>query len=263
MGYYITTHKEDETLDPIASDFLIATDEEMKVARLAFHSECDDALMQMKEALPEALSTIVYKRFLVYYIRQVQQWMNTKLGYHVFGSDYRPSEREEAVRCIFIRAELLRAVEAYQEGDEARLSKNEYFFYAMSDDKTIEAQKKFQETKNKPTEDGLIPVGATAFQLIDYKKILPVTVTDRKGFMYYCETEDGHPYILPSHQLFRTAEAAREKISERNHRRNAAIDKYHLLEHSEDESVNNDRKAALDWLYFNQDPPVELLERMG
>ena len=68
--------------------------------------------MQMKEALPEVLSTIVYKRFLVYYIRQVQQWMNTKLGYHVFGSDYRPSETEEAVRCIFTRAELLRAVEA-------------------------------------------------------------------------------------------------------------------------------------------------------
>ena len=80
MGYYITTYKEDEPLDPIASDFLIATDEEMKVARLAFHSECDDALMQMKEALPEALSTIVYKRFLVYYIRQDWQMVCRKAG---------------------------------------------------------------------------------------------------------------------------------------------------------------------------------------
>ena len=108
-----------------------------------------------------------------------------------------------------------------------------------------------------------IPVGASAFQLIDYEKILPVIVMDRKGFLYYCETEDGHPYILPSHQLFRTAEAARDRITERNNRRNTAIEKYHLLEQSEDESVNKDRKTALDWLYFNQDPPIGLLERMG
>lgn len=90
-----------------------------------------------------------------------------------------------------------------------------------------------------------------------------VIVDTDEGMVIKRLDDDGHPYILPSHQLFHTAEAARERISERNHRRNAAIEKYHLLDQSEDESVNKDRKAALDWLYFNHDPPIGLLEKMG
>lgn len=70
MGYYITDHKPDKEFDAFSSDFLVATDEEVKIAELAFHVECDVELAKVKSALPEALANIVYKRFLVFYIRQ-------------------------------------------------------------------------------------------------------------------------------------------------------------------------------------------------
>ena len=90
-----------------------------------------------------------------------------------------------------------------------------------------------------------------------------MTVTKRTGFLYYCEAADGHPYIMPSHQLFRTEGGAQAKIDERNERRETAIQKYNLLDSSEDEKIAHDRKMALEWLYFNQDPPEMLEERLA
>lgn len=262
MGYYISTHKGDGPFDPLADDFLIATDEELKVARLAFHSECDDVLLKVKEDLPEELANIVYKRFLVYYIKQIQDWMNTQLGRNIFGPSYKPSEIEEATRCIFVRGDLLHCVEEYHNSQKCNLAKHEYYFSKMPDNEAIEAQKKFQETEDRPSEEGLLPIGASAFHLIDYKKILTVTITNRKGFLYYCETDDGHQYIVPCHQMFPTVEDAQVKIKERNNRRNSAIAELHLLKKSEDESVNQDRQTALEWLNFNQDPPELLYKRL-
>ena len=258
MGYYITTHKEGEEFDVLSTDFLLATEEEVKIADLALQVECGKELAKVKAALPSDLATIIYKRFLVHYIRQVQTWMNTSISYNIFGPAYRPSEVEEATRCIFVRDDLLRCV-----SDHASiLTKNEYYFYSMSDDEVIEEKKKFGEPPDKPTEDGLIPIGASAFHVMDYEKVLSVTVIDRTGFLYYCRSADDHLHYIPHHQLFRTEEEVTAKIQERNDRRDPAIEKYHLLEESEDDSVNRDRRMALEWLYFNQNPPEGLIERL-
>lgn len=261
MGYYCTTQKEDEELDILSTDFLLATDEEMNIARLALRSECGDELARLKESLPENLANVVYKRHLVYYIRQVQEWMNTAY-YNAFGPDYRPTEIEEAVRCIFARSDLMDCIEKYEKGDEASLSKNEYFIYNLPDEEVLEKRDNRRSRKNRPTEEGLLMTGSAAYNLIDYERVIPVTITDRKGFLYYCEAEDGHPYIVPSHQIFATEKDAERKIAERNSRRDAAIKEYHLLEQSDDERLNHRRKQALEWLYFNQDPPDLLIEAL-
>lgn len=261
MGYFFTTQKDGEELDILSTDFLLATDEEMNVARLAFHSECDEALSRLKESLPEDLANIVYKRHLVYYIRQVQEWMNT-VDYNAFDPDYKPSESEEAVRRIFSRTDIYGCIEKYQRGDEASLSKNEYFIYSLPDEEVLENRGKYINLKTRPTEEGLLMTGSAAYNLIDYERVIPVTITDRKGFLYYCEAEDGHPYIVPSHRIFVTMEEAEAKIMERNSRRDATIEEYHLLEQSDDEWLNQRRQKALEWLSFNQDPPDPLIEEL-
>ena len=43
----------------------------------------------------------------------------------------------------------------------------------------------------------------------------------------------------------------------------AAMEKYRLLEESEDDSFNQDRRMALEWLYFNRDPTDGLIERLS
>lgn len=255
MGYFITDHKEGEKLDALSNNFLVATDEEVRVAEYFLDSECDDFLSEIEKKLPDDIAKIICKKFLVYYIKVVKDWMNTPLGgINLFGRGYRPSETEESVRRIFTKMELRHSV------DEPYKIDREYFFYKIPDDEVIEFQGKFDEKSEKPSEDGLIPIGEKAFYLIDYEDIVPVTVTDRIGFVFYCEDSDRNQYIVPFHQLFNTEAEAQSKIAERNNRRDAAIEKYHLLIPTTDKHLDHNRHMALEWLYYNQDPP-ELLAK--
>lgn len=181
--------------------------------------------------------------------------MNTPLFSNVWGPDYRPSDLEDATRCTFIRYELKNIIKEYQMGKEPS---HEYFFSLLPDEEVVEFRLKY--AKDLPSAEGedFIPVGAAAFHVIDYEQVLPVAVTDRKGFLYYCRSADDHLHYVPYHQLFRTEADAEAKIRERNSRRDAAIEKYHLLDQSDDA----DRQQALEWLYFNQDPPEGLIERL-
>lgn len=260
MGYYCTTQKEGEKFDILSHDFLFVTDEEMYIAGMAFQSECDEILNQLKDGLPEDLAKNVYTRHLMFYIRYVQDWMNTRITPH--DPDYRPTEIEDAARCLFSRSFLTSCIDDYQNGDVESLSKNEYFIYRLSDEDILEKRKKFKSRISRPSEEGLMPVGSAAYNLIDYERIVPVTITDRKGFLYYCEAKDGHTYIAPCHHLFPTEEEANGKITERNSRRDAAIAEYHLLEQSDNERLNQRRQKALEWLYFNQDPPELMIEEL-
>lgn len=264
MGYFCTTHKEGEELDIARTDFLLATDEEMNIATLAFESECEESLSRLKKSLPEDLASIVYKKILVLYIREVQEWMDT-VDQSFFGTDNKPSESDEAVRRIFSNDVICYYIEKYQRGVDPFVANDKYFIYSLPDEKVLEMRgkdKKYIEPKNRSAEEGMLPIGSAAYNLIEYDKVVPVTITDRKGFLYYCEAEDGHQYIVCSHRIFATMEEAEAKITERNSRRDAAIEKYRLLEPSDDERLDQSKQMALRWLSFNRDPPKLMVKEL-
>ena len=259
MGYYITEKKPHEKTDRVFYDFLYATDEEVEIAKVVYYTECGDYLLDIEKSVPPELGYAIYSKYFVYYIKVVHDWMNTSLFGNIFGSKYRPSELEDAVRNISMEYDLKSAPNDYTSG---KRQKQIYYFSEIPDSKVLDIRKKYGEITELPESDDLIPIGTNAYTIIDYEKILPVVVIDRKGFLYYCKESDAHLHYIPYHQLFRTEEEAKNRIMERNTRRDKAIEKYHLLDHSEDDKVNQDRQSALEWLYYNQDPPELLIEEL-
>ena len=259
MGYYITEEKPRNKSDRAFYDFLCATEEEVEIAKVAYYTECGDCLLEIKNAVSPELEYAIISKYFVYYIRVVQDWMNTSLFGNLFGANYRPSEQEDAVRNILTKEDLRSAPNDYTCG---RRKKQPYYYCEISDSEVLDIRQQLGDITEIPESVDFIPSGTIAYTIIDYEKVLPVVVEDRKGFLYFCKEAVDHLHYIPYHQLFRTEEEAKNRITERNTRRNTAIEKYRLLDHSNDDKVNKDRQRALEWLYYNQDPPELLIKKI-
>lgn len=259
MGYLFTTCKDMEMLDIYKFDTIMATDEEVEIAKLFLLSEFDDDFVEMEKNLSEEAAYYVYKRTLVTFLRYMQEWMNTASYSGLMGREYRPSAADEAVMVIMTRLFLPEMASEYTEGKSSLL---EYTICRMSDEDVLSLREKFPKRDDKPSEDGLIEIGSSAFHVVDYESVLPVKVTDRKGFVFFCEDSEGESYVVPYHQLFRTEDEANRLITERNERRDNAIEKYHLMDPTDDEKLQRKRSIALEWLFYNQNIPRALIEEL-
>ncbi len=258
MGYLFTTCKDMEKLDIYKFDTIMATDEEVEIAKLFLLSEFDDDFVEMENNLSEEAAYYVYKRTLVIFLRYIQEWMNTASYSGFMGREYRPSAAEEAGMVIITRIFLPEIASEYTKGNS---SLQEYTISRVSDKDILSLREEFASI-DKPSEEGLIDIDSTAFHVIDYERVIPVKVTDRKGFIFFCEDSEGESYVVPYHQLFRTEEEADKLVTERNERRYTAIEKYHLMDHTDDEKLQRNRRTALDWLFFNQNLPSALIEEL-
>lgn len=260
MGYLFTTSKDINDLDIYKFDTIMATDEEVEIARLFLLSEFDDDFVRMEKNYSEEAASYVYRRTLVTFLRYVQEWMNIAVYPGLMGQEHRPSAGEEAVMVIVTRSILPEMVSDYLEG---KSSSQGYTIYQMSDEDVLSIREEFTGKEATINEDDLIAIGSDAFHVIDYESVLPVKVTDRKGFLFFCEDSEGEDYVVPYHQLFRTEEEADRLVAERNERRNSAIEQYHLVEPTDDKKLQHDRKIALEWLHYNHDIPELLAYRLN
>ncbi|MCR5167312.1 MAG: hypothetical protein K6C13_08865 [Oscillospiraceae bacterium] len=258
MGYIFSTCKDSKKLVIDRYETILATDEEVEIAKLYLLPEFDDDFVRMEKELSEDVASYVYRRTLVIFLGYVQEWMNTALHYSSFEYEYRPSATEEAVMVIATRISLPDFVSEYI---ERKSYLRDYTIYQISDEKILSLREEF-EIKNKPSEDGLIAIGSTAYHVDDYERVITVTVTNRKGFFFFCKDSEGEDYYVPYHELFRTKEEANRMVSERNERRDNAIEKYHLLDPTDNEQLHRDRSVALKWLHYNQDIPELLVKEL-
>ncbi len=259
MGYLFTTCKDSEKLNIHFDEIIYATDEEVEIAKIFLHSNFDDTFVEMEESLSEEITYCIYKNTLALFLRYVQEWMNTAMVSTLLGKNYRPSAEEEAILIILTRKDLADKVTEYQNG---KMPSRDFTIFRMPDEEVFSFREKYSRKDSKPSEDGLIDIGTTAFHVIDYKRAIPVKVTDRKGFLFFCEDADREQHIVRSYELFRTEEEANKLVAERNERRNNAIEKYHLLDSTDDEKLQSDRSLALEWLHFNQDIPELLIKEL-
>ncbi len=259
MGYLFTTKNNDiEEPDINKHDTIIATDEEVEIAKQFLLSEFNVDFLTMDEFFPEIVTDYVYKRTLVIFLRYVQKCMNTALHEGFLGLDYRPTASEEAVMVITTRITLPKMAEEYL---IAYIPTQDYTISQLSDEDVLSLREEFERNDN-PSEDELIAIGSTAYHVVDYERVITLTVTDRKGFLFFCEDSVGVRYIVPYHKLFRTEEEANRLVTERNERRNTAIEKYHLLDPTDDEKLRRNRSLALEWLHFNQNIPELLMKKL-
>ena len=264
MGYCITDKKPGESFDRLWDAYSFATQEEYDIARTVFDQECKSSLRELKETLPEDLANIVYFSHLDFYIVTVKQWMNENPPY----VDSRPSDSEDAFRRLYISNYIKEDIKNYLDGKSFPVHRIMYY-YPWPDDIAEECQKELYRglrcycKQPAKISNDMIPIESAAYLLIDFKDILPVRITNRKGFLYYCESiDDGQTYTVPCNRLFQTEEAAQNKIKERNGRRNTFIGKYHLLDESEDDNVNKKRAEALARLDLNSTPTKSSLEEL-
>ena len=216
MGYCITDKKPGESLDITSSAVYFVTDEEYAIAKKVFAQECESAIRKMKEALPEDLAKTVYFNHVAQYAHTVLGWLNKTSWYANPGAC--PCDTEDAVRREFTYADIMLDIENCLAGKGLSFV---YFYYKISDDAAIKYQNRLSKNpilgKRAKISNDMIPIGSVAYLLIDFKDILPVRITNRKGFLYYCESlEDGNSYTVPCNRLFQTEEAAQNKIKERN-----------------------------------------------
>lgn len=258
MGYLFTTSSDIDELGIDKNDTIIATDEEVEIAKEFLLSEFNDDFLEMNEFLLDAVTSYVYKRTLVVFVKYVQECMKTALHNGICGLEYIPTAAEEANMIISTRNFLPEMAEEYV---VALNPTQDYTISRLSDEDVFSLREELERNDN-PSEDELIAIGSTAYHIVDYERVITLTVTDCKGFLFFCEDSVGVRYIVPYHKLFRTEEEANRLVTERNERRNTAIEKHHLLDPSDDEKLQRDRSLALEWLHFNQNIPELLMKKL-
>ncbi len=258
MGYLFTTRSNIEELDIHKNDTIIATDEEVEIAEQFVLSEFNNEFLEMDEFLLDAVTSYVYKRTLVIFIKYVQKCMKTALHNDFGRLEYRPTATEEAIMVISARHLLPKMAEEYV---MAYKPTQEYIISRLSDEDVFSLREEFERNDN-PSEDELIVINSTAYHVVDYERVIKVIVTDCKGLLFFCEDSVGIRYVVPYHKLFRTEEEAYKLVTERNDRRDKAIEKYHLCDFTDDRELQRERNVALEWLHFNQHIPELLMKKL-
>ena len=313
MGYYLTRRGANDKHDCM----ILFTQEEYEIANAIFNHECREELRSIYDKLPIERADNAYFRILGYYVENVLRWVNAPRFSARYDHDERPSDIDDLLRVSFYRRILREEVRDYQNGkepffechfyslsDEQRFNelrrKLEEFVKELEDDeekheddeekheddeeKLEDDEEKHKHDKKKSSEEELFPVGAEVFYVEDFERIIPVVITDRKAFLFYCrpiyrptyrpeisiglpDTQDDIPdedeiLIVPCHRLFKTEEAAQEKIRRRNERRDAAINKYHLLEPTDNDELREIRELSLIFLYYDHDLNENLINML-